>query len=156
MWQEIFARRSKWQPKAMIFSSHSPSETERIGRELAPTLHPGQCIALEGTLGAGKTQLVRGLVTGLGGESKLVASPTFVLLHIYPTPRMKVFHLDAYRVHGTDDFESIGFGELLEQNGVVVVEWASRVAGLLPPDAIHINIEIIDQTTRSITIDSKE
>jgi tRNA threonylcarbamoyladenosine biosynthesis protein TsaE len=84
-------------------------------------------------LGAGKTQFVRGLVAGLGGNARSVSSPTFVLLNIYESGRLKVFHLDAYRVSGADDFESIGFTELLDQRGVVVVEWADRVTALLPP-----------------------
>ena len=121
--------------------SHSPQETAAIAAAYAATLVGGECIALHGDLGAGKTEFVRGLVQGLGGNPRGVSSPTYVLLNVYPTPRLTVYHLDAYRVGGADDFEGIGFSELLEQGGVVVVEWASRVAELLPPDHRSISIE---------------
>jgi tRNA threonylcarbamoyladenosine biosynthesis protein TsaE len=133
--------------------SHSVRQTESIAAELAQTLGGGEVIALYGDLGAGKTQFTRGLVKGLGGDGHLVSSPTFVLLNVYPTPRMKVFHLDAYRVAGPDDFDAIGFGELLEQNGVVVIEWPSRVESLLPARHIRVTLEPISATQRRITID---
>ena len=133
--------------------SNSVAETEQIAGELAATLRGGQCVALYGDLGAGKTQFVRGLVRGLGGEPRAVSSPTFVLLNVYETPRLKVFHLDAYRVHGAEDFEAIGFAELLEQPaGVVVVEWAERVEGLLPPQHVSVHISSTGQSTREIEI----
>lgn len=127
-----------------LSTSRSVAETEAIAGELARTLHGGQCLALHGDLGAGKTQFVRGLVRGLGGNPRAVSSPTFVLLNVYDIPRgeiRKVFHLDAYRTHGAEDFESIGFTELLEQtDGVVVVEWPERIAALLPADTLHVRI----------------
>ncbi len=135
----------------MIYRSRSIAQTESIAADLASTLRGGTCIALEGDLGAGKTQFVRGLVRGLGATDR-VTSPTFVLLNIYGTGRLTVYHLDAYRVHGTDDFQTIGFSELLEQNGVVVVEWASRVKSLLPPDTIDIQLTALSPRIREIRI----
>ncbi|CAN5713247.1 hypothetical protein BH09PLA1_BH09PLA1_19300 [soil metagenome] len=134
--------------------SHSVAETETIAAELARSLRGGECVALDGELGAGKTQFVRGLLHGLGGEARSVSSPTFVLLNVYESGRLKLFHLDAYRIHGAQDFESIGFAELLEQGGVVVVEWAERVAMLLPANRIAVKIEHIDDLTRGITVSS--
>jgi len=134
--------------------SKSVRKTEQIAIELATTLRGGECIALDGELGAGKTQFVRGLLQGLGGEARSVSSPTFVLLNVYETGSLKLFHLDAYRVHGAQDFETIGFAELLEQGGVVVVEWAERVSELLPANRIAIRIEHIDDHTRRIDIES--
>lgn len=135
----------------MIYRSRSIAQTESIAADLASTLTGGTCIALEGDLGAGKTQFVRGLVRGLGATDR-VTSPTFVLLNIYGTGRLTVYHLDAYRVHGTDDFQTIGFSELLEQNGVVVVEWASRIKSLLPPDTIDIQLTALSPRIREIRI----
>jgi tRNA threonylcarbamoyladenosine biosynthesis protein TsaE len=132
--------------------SASVAQTEAIAAALAETLRGGECVALHGDLGAGKTQFVRGLVAGLGGNARSVSSPTFVLLNIYESGRLKVFHLDAYRVSGADDFESIGFTELLDQRGVVVVEWADRVTALLPPDVIHVTIRTADESHREIEI----
>jgi tRNA threonylcarbamoyladenosine biosynthesis protein TsaE len=133
--------------------THSVAETETLAGELARTLEPGVAIALHGNLGAGKTQFVRGLLIGLGGNGRTVSSPTYVLLNVYDTGRLPLFHLDAYRVHGPEDFEAIGFTELLDQGGIVVVEWADRITTLLPRDTIHIRIEPIDVSARRITID---
>jgi tRNA threonylcarbamoyladenosine biosynthesis protein TsaE len=133
--------------------SHSVAETEAVASTLAATLRGGECISLDGDLGAGKTQFVRGLVRGLGGNPRAVSSPTFVLLNVYDSGRLKVYHLDAYRVGGADDFESIGFTELLAQGGVVVVEWAARVESLLPPDRIRVTILPTSEQSRRIEID---
>jgi tRNA threonylcarbamoyladenosine biosynthesis protein TsaE len=133
--------------------SNSVAETEGIAAELARTLGPGMAIALHGNLGAGKTQFVRGLLVGLGGNPRTVSSPTYVLLNIYESGRLPLFHLDAYRVAGAEDFEAIGFGELLEQGGVVVVEWADRVAELMPAGTIHVRLEPVGEAARRITIE---
>jgi tRNA threonylcarbamoyladenosine biosynthesis protein TsaE len=132
--------------------SHSPEQTQAIAAEFARNLSPGACIALSGELGAGKTQFVRGLVRGLGGNPRAVSSPTYILLNMYDTPRFPVFHLDAYRVFGPADFESIGFAELLDQSGLVVVEWPQRIQSLIPPSAIHIHIDHTSTTSRLILI----
>lgn len=141
----------------MIRESHSVEQTEAIAGELARSLRGGECVALYGDLGAGKTQFVRGLVRGLGGDVHAVSSPTFVLLNIYDTGRLKVFHLDAYRVHGAEDFEAIGFAELLDEpGGVVVVEWAERVEPLLPAGRINVKIAATDEDSRTIEITSPD
>jgi tRNA threonylcarbamoyladenosine biosynthesis protein TsaE len=137
----------------MIQESKSVADTERIAAELARTLKGGECIALHGDLGAGKTQFTRGLVTALGGDPREVASPTYVLLHVYKTASLTVYHLDAYRVHGAEDFEQIGFEELLDQGGIVVVEWASRVSELIPRVHIDVTIEATDETSRTIRVE---
>lgn len=137
----------------MTYTSDSVQQTESIAAEFASTLRGGECVALHGDLGAGKTQFVRGLVRGLGGPPRAVSSPTFVLLNVYPGGRLIVYHLDAYRVGGADDFEAIGFPELLEQGGVVVVEWAERVRALLPPNCVQIHITPTGKATRRIEMD---
>src|SRR2546430_11323277 len=110
----------------------SVAETDSAAASLAADFRGGECVALYGDLGAGKTQFTRGIVKGLNGDPHSVSSPTFVLLNVYDTPRLRVFHLDAYRVHGGDDFDAIGFTELMEQNGFVVIEWPTRVESILP------------------------
>jgi tRNA threonylcarbamoyladenosine biosynthesis protein TsaE len=134
------------------FDSHSVDQTEQIAANLALNLRPGDCIALNGDLGAGKTQFVRGLVRAYGGHERAVSSPTFVLLNVYPTPRGPVFHLDAYRISGPADLEALGFEELLQQQGLVVVEWASRVQSLLPPAPLHITLTPTSSNSRRIEI----
>jgi tRNA threonylcarbamoyladenosine biosynthesis protein TsaE len=138
--------------RSVIHLSDSPDQTHALAAALARTFRGGECVALEGELGAGKTQFVRGLLRGLGGNPRTVSSPTFMLLNVYDTGRLRLFHLDAYRVTGAEDFESIGFCELLDQGGVVVVEWASRVRELLSGNCIDVRIETIDENRRNIQI----
>ena len=137
----------------MIYQSTSVEQTEAIAAELAARLVGGEVIAMQGDLGAGKTQFVRGLVRGLGGEPRSVSSPTFVLLNVYDGGRLTVFHLDAYRIGGADDFEAIGFAELLEQGGVVAVEWPERVEALLPARLLRVRIVATDESVRQIEIE---
>ena len=136
----------------VTYSSQNVQVTESIAAGLAGRLRGGECIALHGELGAGKTQFARGLVSGLGGPPRAVSSPTFVLLNVYPGGRLTVYHLDAYRVTGPEEFEAIGFPELLEQGGVVVVEWAERVRDLLPARCIDVRITPVGETARTIEI----
>lgn len=138
--------------KEHVFVSADVSETEQVAARLARGLQGGECLALHGDLGAGKTQFTRGLVRALGGDAQAVSSPTYVLLNIYPTAQMTVYHLDAYRVGGADDFEQIGFEELLGQGGVVVVEWASRVEELIPSTRIDVWIQATGESQRRITV----
>ena len=137
------------------FTSHSVRDTEAIASNLARSLRGGECLALSGDLGAGKTQFVRGLLAGLGGDPRTVSSPTFVLLNVYDTGRLRVVHLDAYRVAGSEDFEAIGFAELLEQPaGVVVVEWPERVNSLLPSsNRWDIHIQTLSPQVRRIRME---
>lgn len=132
--------------------TESVAETEAVAARLAAELTGGACIALDGELGAGKTQFVRGLVRALGGPAGAVCSPTFVLLNVYPGGRLTVYHLDAYRAAGAEDLEAIGFSELLEQDGVVVVEWARRIESLLPKNCLRVSIEAIGPTARRLEI----
>jgi tRNA threonylcarbamoyladenosine biosynthesis protein TsaE len=139
----------------VIHISHSPKETHRIALQIAREIKPGDCIALEGDLGAGKTHFVRGLVEGLGGEPNEVCSPTFVLLNVYPATGMTIYHLDAYRVGGSEEFEAIGFQELLEQKGLVVVEWASKVRSIIPDNCWHIHLTVTGKSMRKIHVEKK-
>jgi tRNA threonylcarbamoyladenosine biosynthesis protein TsaE len=142
----------------MILESHSVEETLRIGRQVGELAarQPGTvCIALDGPLGAGKTHLTRGIAQGAGVEDlTLVCSPTFVLLNIYEAGEngRRVYHFDAYRVNGSQEFEELGFEEILRGTGIVVVEWAARVADLLPPDTLSIRMEHAENNHRTLEI----
>jgi tRNA threonylcarbamoyladenosine biosynthesis protein TsaE len=137
----------------LIHASHSVEQTEQIAAELAAQLRGGTCVALLGDLGAGKTQFVRGMLKGLGGNPRSVSSPTFVLLNVYETGRLKVYHLDAYRVAGAEDFEAIGFAELLDDpNAIVVVEWPGRIEALLPSKRVNVIIQSTGEADRTIDI----
>jgi tRNA threonylcarbamoyladenosine biosynthesis protein TsaE len=125
--------------------------THAFARQLSRSLKPGSVLALEGDLGAGKTTLVRALVEALGGDPTQVSSPTFVLLHVYETPTLSVFHIDAYRIDG-DQLDGIGFDELLDSGGVVIVEWASRVKDRLPKETVWVSLEVVGETSRMATL----
>jgi tRNA threonylcarbamoyladenosine biosynthesis protein TsaE len=124
---------------------HGLAETERIGRGLGGALQAGDFVALIGPLGAGKTTLVKGIAAGAGvPDRRQVNSPTFVLVNEYEAPRpggsLRLYHVDAYRLRGADDLEDLGFDEMCER-GAVLLEWADRVADLLPADRLTASIE---------------
>ena len=121
-----------------------------MGARLAPTLGPGDVVALVGDLGAGKTCFVQGLARGLGA-SLWPTSPTFVLVNEYRAG-LPIHHVDAYRVASPGELIDVGLLELIDGDGVTVIEWADKVAGLLPDRAIHVQIEGVGDEPRTIEI----
>lgn len=142
----------------MMLESHNVEETVRLGRRLGELAKgtPGTlCIALDGPLGAGKTHLTRGIAEGAGvADMSLVCSPTYVLLNIYEAAAngKTVYHFDAYRMRDSEEFEGLGFEEILRGEAIVVVEWASRVADLLPAETLWIRIEHAEEGHRMLEI----
>jgi tRNA threonylcarbamoyladenosine biosynthesis protein TsaE len=134
--------------------SHSPQETEALGEQWGRTATAGLVLALSGDLGAGKTQLVRGLARGLGVTSR-VHSPTFTLVNEYGGGRLKLFHLDLYRLETPDQIHSAGIEDFLNPDGVAVIEWAERLPGFAAGGALlekiaRVNIEVLSETERRI------
>src|SRR5271166_4119745 len=112
----------------MLIDLPNLSATEALGRRLGAQLRSGMVVALIGPLGAGKTHLSRAIAEGLGlADSRVVCSPTFVLLHEY-VGRVPIYHFDAYRLRSEEEFNDLGAGEYLEGDGVCLIEWADRVA----------------------------
>ena len=136
----------------MTFETDTVAATEAVAADLAASLVPGDVVALDGDLGAGKTQFVRGLLRGLGGDPRLVSSPTYVLLNVYPGGRLTLFHLDAYRTAGPDDLADLGFDELLDQGGVTAVEWPSRLGELLPARRYTVRLTAVGDGVRTIEV----
>jgi tRNA threonylcarbamoyladenosine biosynthesis protein TsaE len=139
------------------FISHSPAETEALGEKFGRAAARGQVIALSGDLGAGKTQFVRGLARGLEISSR-VHSPTFTLVNEYGGGRLKLFHLDLYRLETAAQFFSAGIEEFLKPDGVAVMEWAERLedGGWKMEDGkklVRVKIEILSETERKIIYD---
>ncbi|GHI01666.1 tRNA (adenosine(37)-N6)-threonylcarbamoyltransferase complex ATPase subunit type 1 TsaE [Neobacillus kokaensis] len=112
----------------------SPEETSQFAKRLADHLQPGDIIALEGDLGAGKTTFTKGLAKGLDIK-RTVNSPTFTIIKEYKG-RLPLYHMDVYRV--ADSLEDLGFDEYFEGNGVTVVEWAHLIKEQLPSDLLTI------------------
>ncbi len=127
--------------------------TEAFGRRLAGLLFPGAVVALIGPLGAGKTHLVRAVALGLGvADGRVVTSPTFVLIQEY-MGKMPVFHFDAYRLRGDSDFSDLGVHEYFEGEGVCLVEWADRAAGVLPLEQLRVVLDVVSETARQATLE---
>lgn len=105
--------------------SHSAAETERVGLTWGQEAGRGLVIALSGELGAGKTQLVKGIARGLGSPAR-VQSPTFALINIYEGGRLTLFHLDLYRLDSVSQILAAGLEPYLSPDGVSVIEWAER------------------------------
>jgi tRNA threonylcarbamoyladenosine biosynthesis protein TsaE len=135
--------------------SHSPAETETLGEKLGRAAARGLVVALSGELGAGKTQFVRGLARGLGFPGR-VHSPTFTLVNEYAGGRLKLFHLDLYRLETREQIRSAGIEEFLSPDGVSVVEWAERIGdlGFTIGDWQPVQIEIVSDTERKIIYDN--
>lgn len=135
--------------------SRSPSETEALGEDFGRLAKHGWVIALSGPLGAGKTQFVKGLARGLGSAAR-VHSPTFTLVTEYGGGRLKLFHLDLYRLETPDQIHSAGIEEFLQPDGVVVIEWAERLDGAIDQPFVaarRVRIEIISESVRKILYD---
>src|SRR5882724_11413552 len=136
------------------FISHSPAETESLGEKLGRAAEHGFVFALSGELGAGKTLFVKGLARGLGISSR-VHSPTFTLVNEYGGGRLKLFHLDLYRLETREQILSAGIEEFLQPDGVSVIEWAERIYDLRFAicDLKKVQIEIVGETERKIIYD---
>jgi tRNA threonylcarbamoyladenosine biosynthesis protein TsaE len=141
------------------YISNSPAETEALGERWGRAAQAGLVLALSGDLGAGKTQLVKGLAHGLGVTAR-VHSPTFTLVNEYAGGRLRLFHLDLYRLETPAQLRSAGVEEYLQPDGVAVIEWAERLGEeLRPPPAdgtirlVRVHIEITGDTGRKIMFD---
>ncbi|HEU6447704.1 MAG TPA: tRNA (adenosine(37)-N6)-threonylcarbamoyltransferase complex ATPase subunit type 1 TsaE [Verrucomicrobiae bacterium] len=136
------------------FISHSPAETESLGERFGRAAKSGFVFALTGDLGAGKTQLVKGIARGLGISAR-VHSPTFTLVNEYAGGRLKLFHLDLYRLETPSQILSAGIEEFLQPDGVSVIEWVERITdgGRQMADLKKIKIEIGNESERKIIYD---
>lgn len=124
----------------LTFQLPTREDTRRIGRTLGALLHAGDVIGLVGDLGVGKTTLTQAIAEGMGIEER-VTSPTFTLVQEYGI-EPPMFHFDPYRLDSPEDMCDFGFSDYLEQEGVVVVEWADKIQALLPSD--HLTLTLLD------------
>jgi tRNA threonylcarbamoyladenosine biosynthesis protein TsaE len=120
----------------------SVDDTRKLGEALASVVRPGDLLVLAGDLGAGKTALTQGLARALG-VAEPVTSPTFTLVHEY-TGRVRVHHVDVYRLERLGELADLAIAELLDDGGVTVIEWGDAVAALLPPDHLEIRLTFGD------------
>jgi tRNA threonylcarbamoyladenosine biosynthesis protein TsaE len=128
------------------FVTRSERETRELAGRLGRLLKRGDCLALEGDLGAGKTTFAQGIAAGLGVNEK-VDSPTFTIIKEYEG-RIPFYHMDVYRIDSPD--EQLGLEEYFYGDGVCLVEWASRVEPLLPEETVWIHLAVLDGESREI------
>ncbi|HZV35919.1 MAG TPA: tRNA (adenosine(37)-N6)-threonylcarbamoyltransferase complex ATPase subunit type 1 TsaE, partial [Verrucomicrobiae bacterium] len=110
------------------FISNSAEATEALGAEWGRTAKSGWVIGLSGDLGAGKTQLAKGIARGLGFSGR-VHSPTFTLVNQYEGGRLPLFHVDLYRLETPEQIIAAGLQEYFQPEGVSIIEWPERWAG---------------------------
>lgn len=132
-----------WAPAVGEMISNSAASTRRIGHRLGRAARAGTCLALVGPLGAGKTQLAKGVARGLGVRN-VVNSPTFIIVNEH-AGRLPLFHVDAYRLTDADEGRQAGVFDERQVKGVTVIEWADRLDGWLPAD--HLRIELVGDPT---------
>jgi len=133
-------------------TTESVEETYALGGRLAEAFGAGAVLALYGDLGTGKTHLVKGIANGLGLDPATVRSPTFTILHTYDEGRRSLHHFDAYRVQTPDEFVELGFEEYVHGDGITCIEWADRVANLLPSHTLHLTLTHVDTHRRHIDV----
>ncbi|PAE22797.1 MULTISPECIES: tRNA (adenosine(37)-N6)-threonylcarbamoyltransferase complex ATPase subunit type 1 TsaE [Bacillaceae] len=131
------------------FISKNPEDTMGFSEKLGSLLQPGDVLALEGDLGAGKTTFTKGLAKGLN-ITRNVNSPTFTIIKEYHG-RLPLYHMDVYRVE--DSFEDLGFDEYFDGNGVTVVEWAHLVKEQLPEELLTIYLYLDDHDSRRLVLE---
>ena len=125
-------------------------ETASVADKIAPLLQDGDIVALQGSLGVGKTTFVRYLVKSLTKSDVDVPSPTFTLLQTYDTPRLTIYHFDFYRLKSPEEAYEVGIEDAFD-NGVSLIEWPDKIGNLLPKKHKEILFEILPNNKRKIT-----
>lgn len=134
------------------FVTHSGEETIARGRELASRIKPPLLILLTGELGAGKTTLAKGIISGLGAaREEDITSPTFTLVHSF-RGNVKVFHVDLYRISDAHDFHTLGLEDLFDEPAIVLIEWPDRMRLRTPWPILRIRLDHVGEDIRKISV----
>ena len=136
----------------LTVATSNAEETRRIGRALGQRAQAGDVILLYGELGTGKTTLTQGILRGLGGD-EYASSPTFVLISQYEA-RLTLYHVDLYRISEPEDTFELGLDEILDGDGLCVVEWADRAPDQFPTERLTVNLLRTGEDTRSIVFEA--
>jgi tRNA threonylcarbamoyladenosine biosynthesis protein TsaE len=141
---------------SLVLKSESCQQTREIGERLGKNLSAKDILALSGELGAGKTELVKGIARGLGFKDEaLVASPTYVLIREYQG-RLWLYHFDLYRLKSVRELEGIGYEEYFDGDGVSVVEWADKFPAIFPKRTLWIKLSIAGENRRGLEISTEK
>lgn len=134
-------------------TTSSPEETTAFGRRLAAELKPPALVLLYGELGAGKTTLVKGMVSGLGlAAEEEVTSPSFVFVHAFRN-HAHLYHVDLYRIEEPTELETLGLDDLLAEQAIVVVEWAERLSLPALEPGLRVHLEVVSDQQRRIRVE---
>ena len=131
--------------------THSAEETRTLGARLARVLKPGDTLTLRGDLGAGKSELARGIARGLGIASA-VPSPSFTILNVYDEGRLPLYHCDWYRIGDESELTDMGLDEYIGGDGVCLIEWHERAEDLIPETALEVLLSPQEDDSRIITL----
>lgn len=136
----------------ITFTTTSAEETVELGKKIGSFLKKGDIIAMQGTLGAGKTTITKGIAQALG-INETITSPTFCLISEYEG-KMPLYHMDVYRLDGAEDFANLGTEDMLYGEGVSIIEWSEKIMEELPHKTIILRLEPHDDGARTITIEN--
>jgi tRNA threonylcarbamoyladenosine biosynthesis protein TsaE len=134
----------------IVVACPTEMETRALAARLASLCRPGDLIVLSGGLGVGKTTFVGGLADGLGVE-EAITSPTFVLVRTYSSGFLPFVHVDVYRIGSALEFDDLEVFEL-GREGVVAIEWGEVIGMVLPPDRLHVDLQVTGETARTVTL----
>jgi tRNA threonylcarbamoyladenosine biosynthesis protein TsaE len=134
----------------MKLTSHSPEETQRLGKELGQMARSGDVILLIGNLGAGKTCLTQGIAWGLNIDG-YARSPSFVVVNEY-RGKLPMYHIDLYRLDNIAEVADLGLDDYLYGKGLCVIEWADKALDLMPPQNLLIKIDLLGDNERMLEL----
>lgn len=130
--------------------THSPEETRALGKKIAAQLKAGDTVLLTGDMGAGKSELARGIARGLGVAGP-VPSPSFTILNAYDEGRIPLYHFDWYRVQDSAEIGEMGMDEQIGGDGIALIEWSENAPEFVPEKALRILIERKEDDSRAFS-----
>ncbi len=136
----------------MTFTTHTPEETIELGVKIGKKLQKGDVIAMQGTLAAGKTTITKGIAQALE-INETITSPTFCLISEY-YGKMPLYHMDVYRLDGTEDFVNLGTDDMIYGDGVSIIEWSEKIMSELPKRTIILRITPNEDGSRLIELEN--
>ncbi len=138
----------------MMWITHDAAQTRALGAALSAVLRDGDVVLLEGEMGAGKSEMARGIARGLGYDCP-IPSPTFTLLNQYEGGRLKVHHFDLYRLSGPEELYESGLHEYIGADGVTLIEWSSVAPEAVPQDHLCLSLFPLGEEERRVTLEEK-
>jgi tRNA threonylcarbamoyladenosine biosynthesis protein TsaE len=141
-------RRNNGMSPLYVYDAASEADTAAFAAELARRAMPGAVVALDGELGAGKTRFTQAFASALG-VTEVVSSPTFTIIKEYESGRLPFYHMDVYRL-SLMEADELGLEDYFFGDGATLVEWASLIEPILPPDRLHVSLEWTGETSRRL------